>query len=157
MWVPETSPNGTAYAKFISRQFQLENPCDGIEMKLSAVYYNNTDIRAYYRPSAVGFEGDLTQEGWIPFNPDQELEFQNEFGQITQIPYPGLPDNVNDLIVRDSTEVDPRLLEGDDFVSITFTVQDIPAFDSVAIKIVMTSVNPAKAPLIDDMQLVCSE
>ena len=38
-YVPETNPNGSAYAKWISKDYQSENPCDGIELKLSAIFY----------------------------------------------------------------------------------------------------------------------
>jgi hypothetical protein len=40
---------------------------------------------------------------------------------------------------------------------LTWTIQDVAKFDGVAIKIVMTESNPALAPLIDDIQIVCSE
>ena len=53
--------------------------------------------------------------------------------------------------------MDPRDIPGDGWTSLTFSVQDIPAFDSIEVKIVMTASNPALTPLIDDMQLVCSE
>jgi hypothetical protein len=71
LFIPETSPDGSVYAKWISRQFLFENPCDGIEMKLAVCQYEKTSVRAYYRPRDVGFEGDITQENWTPFNPDQ--------------------------------------------------------------------------------------
>ena len=73
LFIPETSPNGSVHAKWISRQFLFENPCDGIEMKLAVCQYDKTSVRAYYRPRDVGFEGDVTQENWTPFNPDQVL------------------------------------------------------------------------------------
>ena len=78
-------------------------------------------------------------------------------GNITSSVVPGLPDNVNAITVRDSLNVDPRELQPDAWRSLTFTVQDLPAFDALQIKIVMTQDNPALAPLIDDMQLVVSE
>ena len=33
LFIPETDPNGTVYAKWISRLFEFENPCDGMELK----------------------------------------------------------------------------------------------------------------------------
>jgi hypothetical protein len=157
LFIPETSPDGSVYAKWISRQFLLENPCDGIEMKLAVCQYENTSVRAYYRPRDIGFEGDITQENWTPFNADQTLNSTNDSGQIISTIYPGLPDDVNNIRVRSSANVDPRDIFPDEWTSLTFSVQDMPAFDSVQVKIVMTSSNPALTPLIDDMQLVCSE
>ena len=78
-------------------------------------------------------------------------------GNITSGVYPGLPDNVNAIHVRDSLQIDPKELQPDAWRTITFSAQDLPAFDALEVKIVMTSANPALAPLIDDMQLVVSE
>jgi len=157
LFIPETAPDGSVYAKWISRQFLLENSCDGIEMKLAVCQYENTSVRAYYRPRDIGFEGDITQENWTPFNPDQTLDVPNDSGQIISTLYPGLPDDVNKIRVRNSANVDPREIFMDEWTTLTFSVQDIPSFDSVQVKIVMTASNPALTPLVDDMQLVCSE
>jgi hypothetical protein len=156
-FVPETSPDGSAYSKWISRLFLFESDCDGIEMKLAACYYNKTDIRAYYRARPVGFEGNISQENWTPFNPSQSLNTASRDGIITSAVYSGLPDNVNAISVRNSLNIDPKELQPDAWRSLTFSAQDLPAFDALEVKIVMTSDNPALAPLIDDMQLVVSE
>ena len=118
---------------------------------------SKTSVRAYYRTREVGFEGDVTQENWVPFNPEQEINTINDQGQTLSTIYPGLPDNVNNISVRNSANVNPIDIRGDEWKDLTFTVQDIPAFDSIQVKIVMTSNNPAETPLIDDMQLVCTE
>ena len=156
-YVTETSPDGSAYSKWISRIFIFENNCDGMEMKLATCQYSKTDVRAYYRARPVGFEGNISQENWVAFNPLQELDVANLEGTITSSVYPGLPDNVNAIQVRDSLNVDPKELQPDAWRGITFSAQDLPAFDALEVKIVMTSDNPALAPLIDDMQLVVSE
>ena len=157
LYIPETSPDGSSYSKWLSRLFLFENVCDGIELKLACCSYDKTSIRVYYRPRPIGFEGNITQENWTPFNPSQLLNVTDVEGNITSVIYPGLPDNVNAIRVRDSLNVDPRDLQPDAWSSLTFSVQDIPAFDALQIKIVMTQANPALAPLIDDMQLIVSE
>ena len=157
LFIPETSPDGSVHAKWISRQFTFENPCDGIEMKLAVCQYSKTSVRAYYRPRAIGFEGDITQENWTPFNPEQSIDTISSTGQTISQIYPGLPDDVNNISVRNSVNVNPLDIPADGWRNLTFSVQDIPAFDSLQVKIVMTSDNPALAPLIDDMQLVCTE
>jgi hypothetical protein len=70
---------------------------------------------------------------------------------------PGLPDNVNLITVRDSDNVNPLEIGPSGWKSLVWTAQDLPKFDAVAIKIVMVVDNPALTPIIDDMQLVCSE
>ena len=117
-----------------------KDPSDGLTLKLASIFYNTNDIRCYFKPRNIGFDGEFGDLNWIPFNGT------------------GLPDNV-DLIKfsRSSNIVDPGYLQPDDYQSVTWSVQDIAQFDAISIKIVMTAENPAKTPLIDDFQLVCSE
>lgn len=135
----ETTNFGSSYSKWLSRLFVFENPCDGLQVKLSCVFYDTKDIRVYYRPRAIGFDGDVSQINWIPFNTD------------------GSPDNVDRIEARSSQSVDPDMIKSSEYQSVTWSVQDTAKFDAVAVKIVMTADNPAKAPLIDDMQLVATE
>ena len=62
---------GSVFSKWLSKQFVLENISDGIQVKMSAILYENTDIRLYYRPRFVGFDGDTSTINWLAFNPDQ--------------------------------------------------------------------------------------
>ena len=138
-FVPETNPRGSVYSKWISKVYQFENPCDGIEVKLTALFYDREDIRVYYRPRNVGFDGDLETTNWIPFNGD------------------GLPNDVDKIVPRSSDSVDPTQISPSDWQALTWSTQDVENFDGVAIKIVMTADNPCQAPLIDDMRIICSE
>ena len=72
-YFPETSNRGVGFAKWISRMFIFENECDGINLKLTACTYAKDSLRCYYRTRDVGFDGDLSELSWIPFNPQQEL------------------------------------------------------------------------------------
>lgn len=130
---------GSTYSKWLSRLFILENPCDGIQVKLSCIFYDTDDIKVYYRPRAIGFDSDIAEINWIPFNAD------------------GTPDNVSQIEPRSAKSVDPDLIMSSDWQSVTWSVQDTAKFDAVAIKIVMKTDNPAYAPLIDDMQLIATE
>ena len=163
LYYPEVNDRGSNWAKWQSKLFIFENDCDGIQLKLSACYYKKDSIRCYYRPRAVGFDGDISGRNWIPFNPDQSLEVtvvdsdqQNALIAERQV-VPGLPDDVNLITVRDSDNVNPAEIGPDGFKSLVWTAQDLPKFDALAIKIVMTVDNPALTPIIDDMQLVVSE
>ena len=126
-------------AKWLSRVFQFENECDGVEIKLSAIFYDKKDIRVYYRPRNVGFTGDLDNNSWIAFNDT------------------GYPDDFDVLEARSPKNVDPSLIGAGDWQEVKWSVQDTAKFDAMQIKIVMTSTNPARPPLIDDMQMIASE
>ena len=162
-YYPDVNDRGSSWSKFISKLFIFENECDGIQLKLSACYYTKDSIRCYYRPRTVGFDGDVSQISWTPFNPDQELnatiidsDQQNILVDAKQV-VPGLPDDVNKIAVRDSDNVDPNEILPSGWRSLIWTAQDLPKFDALAIKIVMVADNPALTPIIDDMQLVVSE
>ena len=138
-FVPEEKQNGSVYAKWISRLFILENPCDGLEVKLTTCQYEREDIRIYFKVRGVGFDSDLNNENWIAFNGT------------------GLPNSVEDIAIRSTDYVNPSYIRPEDWREIIFTIQDLAKFDAIKFKIVMTSNNPAKVPLIDDFQLVCTE
>ena len=153
LFVPETDPNGTTYAKWISRTFEFENACDGIELKTTTIFYGDVgtdpvtgraklvsnNVKAYFKPRNIGFDTEAVGEAWVPFNGD------------------GLPNNVEQIVPRSSADVDPRRLKAADWQALTWSIQDIPQFDAVSIKLVLTADNPALAPIIDDFMLVCTE
>jgi hypothetical protein len=141
----------------------FENQCDGINLKLTACSYEKDSIRCYYRTRDVGFDGDVSQIAWTPFNENQELittvvdvNQSNKLVENKQV-VPGLPDDANKIKVRDADNVNPVEIFDDGWQSLSWTAQDLNAFDAIAIKIVMVVDNPALVPIIDDMQLICSE
>jgi hypothetical protein len=150
---------GSHKAKWESRLFIFENECDGINLKLTACFYTKDSIRCYYRVRDVGYDGDVTQINWKPFNPKQELIAtvveNNELVEKRQV-VKGLPDDVNQIKVRDAENLNPDEIFDDGWQTLTWTAQDLNGFDAIAIKIVMGVENPALTPIIDDMQLICS-
>ena len=173
-FTPETRIMGSADSKWISKLFTFENPCDGITVKLTSIFYETDSIRVYFRPRTIGFDSDLSVSPWIPFNPQQSLpEEERKLGTNNVILYPndigyydpsstilrtpGLPDNVDLIEPRSSDSVNPDEINADEWQSVTWSAQDLAKFDAIAIKIVMTANNPAYAPLIDDLQLIVSE
>ena len=81
----------------------------------------------------------MTEINWIPFNGT------------------GLCNDSDKVEPRSLASVDPRGIKAGEWQTLTWSVQDIPSFDGLQLKIVMRADNPAHAPLIDDMQLVASE
>ena len=73
------------------------------------------------------------------------------------LPTPGLPDNIESVKARSSDNPDPHDVKPEEWQSLVYSVQDLAKFDAVAIKVVMTTQNPAKAPLVDDFQLIVTE
>lgn len=170
---PETNNIGSAEAKWLSKLFVFENANDGIEVKLTSIFYNVDDIRCYYRTKSAGFDGDVIGDPWVPFNPNgvlpDEVRRVTASNQVVRpgdleysqdLPFyttPALPDSIESIRPRSSDSTDPRNISADEWQSLTWSAQDLAKFDAVAIKIVMTCDNPALAPLIDDMVIVVSE
>ena len=154
----EENTFGSVYSKWISKQFVLDNVSDGIQVKMSAVFYDPRDIRMYYRPRFVGFDGDTSNINWTPFNPDQIAPGEDRVdlnGNLVKTP--GLPDNVETSRRRSSRNVDPRKIQSDEWQQLTWSTQDVAQFDAISLKIVMEATNPAKCPVIDDIRVVVSE
>lgn len=157
-FVPEEDSLGSSYAKWISSLFTTETQSDGVDVYLSAVLYDHTDILCYYKPKYVGFDGEISDINWIPFNAKQAKPGEtatDEEGNL--IPTPGLPDNIADVKPRSTTNVDPRNIRPEEWQELVFSVQNVAEFDGIQIKIVMKSDNPAKCPVIDDLRVICSE
>jgi len=155
-YVDETKPEGTAYAKWISRVFVFENSCDGIELRLTSVFYDVRNIRCYYKMKAVGFDGDVADLNWVPFNPDGTASV-SENGVPTTVQVPGMADNSDKIKPRTYSDVDPYKIEAGEWNSLTFSAQNLARFDGISIKIVMNADNPCQVPLIDDFMMICSE
>ena len=162
------------FAKWVSKVFSLENQCDGVEIRLAALFWNPTDIKVYFRPQAVGFDDNLNTINWIPFNSTQpapgevrkvdgngviilpgDADYNNP--DFNFLPTPGLCDDVTNVNPRSSAIVNPDIIGPADWQTLTYSIQDVAKFEGIQIKIVLTSINPAKCPLIDDMQMICSE
>ncbi len=173
---PETTNEGSNYAKYVSRMFSFDSQCDGIEMRLTGVLYDISDIKVYYKLKTVGFDGDFSSLNWTPFNINQSKPDETEYDYGESIGYnkndttsafesgsqllrktPGLADNVELIKTRDVSNVDPRFIMPEDWQELVFSAQDLQKFDACAVKIVMTADNPARSPIIDDYSLIVSE
>ena len=106
-YIPETSNAGSAFSKWLSRLFIFENSCDGIELKLSCIFYDTSNIKVYYRPRNIGFDGELANVNWIPFNGT------------------GLPNDVELIKPRSAANVDPYAIRADEWQALSFSVQDL--------------------------------
>ena len=139
LFIPETNSRGSTYSKWVSRLLLFEDICDGLEVKLSCLFWDKESVKMYFRARKVGFEGNLDLEPWVAFNGT------------------GVPDNYEKISPSEDATVDPSFVEPSSWQDLTWSIQDLTDFDAVQVKIVMAVDNPAYSPLIDDMQLVASE
>ena len=137
---PMTDPLDSCSAQWITRLFEFENPCDGVDLKLSTYQKFRHDIRVFYRPRPVGFTGDLSTQKWKGLAGRQ-----------------GMPNDWKELDFAGDRKVNPEDIQPEEWTSVTWKFQDRAKFDAVQFKIVMRQINPCYAPMISDMQVIVSE
>ena len=170
----ESGNGGSVYSKWISKLFILDQESDGIEVRLSSILYKGSTLRVYYKAKNSGIDSDFSQINWTPFNkfavkPDEiqrqlfqgkasvGQEYRSQVNSSKLAVTPGLADNIEKVKLRSSVNVDPRKIISDEWQTLIFSVQDIFKFDAVLIKVVMEAHNPALTPIIDDIQIICTE
>ena len=140
--VNSISGDPTAF-QYLSKEITLENPGTSIKILLSA--YNNlySDIRAFYAIS----ENQNFNPIFVPFPGYENL---NSRGQIISIQNNnGHPDIFVPLTSNTGfTQNDVP------FSEYTFTADQLPAFRSYRIKIIMTSTNQVYVPRLKDLRVI---
>jgi hypothetical protein len=129
--------------QYLSKEITLENPGTSIKILLSA--YNNlySDIRAFYAIS----ENQNFNPIFIPFPGYENL---NSRGQIIDIQdNNGHPDIFVPL--TSNTGFSPTDVS---FAEYTFTADQLPAFRSYRIKIIMTSTSQVYVPRLKDLRVI---
>ena len=129
--------------QYLSKEITLENPGTSIKILLSA--YNNlySDIRTFYAIS----ENQNFNPIFIPFPGYENL---NSRGQIIDIQdNNGHPDIFVPLTTN--TGFSPTDVS---FAEYTFTADQLPAFRSYRIKIIMTSTSQVYVPRLKDLRVI---
>jgi len=129
--------------QYLSKEITLENPGTSIKILLSA--YNNlySDIRAFYAIS----ENQNFNPIFVPFPGYENL---NSRGQIIDIQNNnGHPDAFVPL--TSNTGFSPTDVS---FAEYTFTADQLPAFRSYRIKIIMTSTSQVYVPRLKDLRVI---
>ena len=140
--VNSISGDPTAF-QYLSKEITLENPGTSIKILLSA--YNNlySDIRAFYAIS----ENQNFNPIFVPFAGYENL---NSRGQIIDIQNNnGHPDAFIPLV--SNTGFSPTDVS---FAEYTFTADQLPAFRSYRIKIIMTSTSQVYIPRLKDLRVI---
>jgi hypothetical protein len=129
--------------QYLSKEITLENPGTSIKILLNA--YNNlySDIRAFYAIS----ENQNFNPIFVPFPGYENL---NSRGQIIDIQNNnGHPDAFVPL--TSNTGFSPTDVS---FAEYTFTADQLPAFRSYRIKIIMTSTSQVYVPRLKDLRVI---
>ena len=129
-----TSKNGSAIAKYITKEIVITNPAVAIDVHLTANAKDISNIEVLYKYKRASSQENLDDVDWIYFNGN---------GQPDSLEIATPENSISSIVEKQSSYQD-----------LTYSVSDLPEFSSFAIKIVLKSVDPAYVPKIQDIRAV---
>jgi len=131
-FVAETDPDGgSAAAKYITKEINLENPATAIDIRLAASIFPTSSIEVYRKTRGVDDETPLSEIPYVQLTQDNvAISAENR----SQSPY-------NESYKQD-------------FFDYNFSETGISEFSAFKIKIVMKGSNPAYPPRLTDMRAI---
>jgi len=131
-FVAETDPDGgSAAAKYITKEINLENPATAIDVRLAASIFPTSSIEVYHKTRGVDDETPMDDIPYVQLTQDNvAISAENR----SQSPY-----NEN---------------YKQDFFDYNFSASNISEFSAFKIKIVMKGSNPAYPPRLTDMRAI---
>ena len=131
-----TSKNGSAAAKYVTKEIAINSPATSIDVHLLANVKDIADVKVLYRFKKASSQENFEDIDWVFFNED------------------GMPDTAE--IATSENTISGVVEKQSAYQDLKYSVADLPEFSSFAIKIVMASVDPAFVPKIQDIRAVAS-
>ena len=131
-----TSKNGSATAKYVTKEIAINSPATSIDVHLLANVKDIADVKVLYRFKKASSQENFEDIDWVFFNED------------------GMPDTAE--IATSENTISGVVEKQSAYQDLKYSVADLPEFSSFAIKIVMASVDPAFVPKIQDIRAVAS-
>jgi hypothetical protein len=135
--------NDPTACQYLSKEITLESPASSILLLANANINIYSDIRAFY---AIGENQNFTPI-FVPFPGYMNLDARN------QVINPANNDGRPNSYVSPSTRLG-FLSQDLEYREYSFNVDQLPAFRSYRIKIVMTSTNQAYVPRLKDLRVI---
>lgn len=128
-FIDEIAPSGgSAATKYISKKLNLDATCNALKVIFDAVRDPSCDIVLYYRTEQPNDQVRAFEKNWIKADFNVEL---------------------NGALVNKTPDADPE-----NFKVYESTLNGLPSFTGVQVKIVMLGGNPAKPPKIKNLQVI---
>ena len=131
-----TSKNGSAIAKYVTKEVVISSPATAIDVHLMANVKDISNIQVLYKFKKASSQENFEDIDWILFNGD---------GQPDTLELATTENTISSVVEKQSSYQDLK-----------YSVSDIDEFSSFAIKIVMLGVDPAFAPKIQDIRSVAA-
>ena len=136
LYTPERLKNSSNVANYVTKEISLENPGNGITVKITAALQEIDDIAVMYKTKRASQQVFFNEINWAYFNED------------------GSPDV--SVSPSTGTNFSPTTESESDFKEYSYTINGLKDFNSFAIKVVMKSRNPAMPPRIRDLRAIAT-
>ena len=131
-----TSKNGSAIAKYVTKEVVINNPATAIDVHLMANVKDIANIQVLYKFKKASSQENFEDIDWVLFNGN---------GQPDTLELATTENTISSVVEKQSSYQDLK-----------YSVSDIEEYSSFAIKIVMLGVDPAFAPKIQDIRAVAA-
>lgn len=136
-FVPEnTSKNGSAIAKYVTKEIVISNPATAIDVHLMANVKDIANIQVLYKFKKASSQENFEDIDWVLFN---------ENGEPDTLELATTENSISSVVEKQSSYQDLK-----------YSVSDIEEYSSFAIKIVMLGVDPSFVPKIQDIRAVAA-
>ena len=132
----DTSKNGSAVAKYVTKEVVISNPATAIDVHLMANVKDISNIQVLYKFKKASSQENFEDIDWVLFNGN---------GQPDTLELATTENTISSVVEKQSSYQDLK-----------YSVSDIDEYSSFAIKIVMRGVDPAFAPKIQDIRAVAA-
>ena len=132
----DTSKNGSAAAKYVTKEVFIENPATSIDVRLTANVKDVANISVLYK-----FKKASSQENFD----DIEWEYFNVAGEPDTLELATSENTISSIVEKQSA-----------YQELKYSVSNLQEFTSFAVKIVMKTDDPAFVPKIQDIRAVAS-
>ncbi len=132
----DTSKNGSAAAKYVTKEVSITNPATAIDVHLLANVRDISNLQVFYKFKKASSQENFEDIDWIYFNTKGEPDvFEIASSENT----------ISGIVEKQSSYQDLK-----------YSVKNLPEYSSYAIKIVMMGVDPSYVPKIQDIRAVAA-
>ena len=132
----DTSKNGSAAAKYITKEVSIASPATAIDVHLLANVKDISNLEVFYKFKKASSQENFEDIDWIYFNKKGE------------------PDTYE--IATSENTISGIVEKQSAYQDLKYTASNLPEYSSFAIKIVMKGVDPAYVPKVQDIRAVAA-
>ena len=131
-----TSKNGSAVAKYVTKEVYISNPATAIDVHILANVRDISEVEILYKIKRSSSQENFEDLEWVYFN---------ESGEPDEFDLASSENTISSIVERQEAYQDLK-----------YSVSDLPEFTSFAIKVVMKGIDPAYVPKIQDIRAVAA-